>query len=71
LKSPVSIVLHLVTLAMVVYHTVTWFSATPKAVALWRNEERVGPGPIIAANYIAWVIVSAVIAGLVFAGARG
>ena len=48
LKSPVSIVLHLLALAMALYHTVTWFSVTPKVMAFWRGEERIPASAIIA-----------------------
>src|SRR4051794_2120436 len=70
LKSPVSIVLHLLVLAMVVYHTVTWFNATPKVMSLWRGEERVSPALIVGSNYVAWVVISAIVAGLALAAAR-
>lgn len=62
LKSPLSIVLHLIALAMVVFHTVTWFNVTPQALPLWRGEERVSATLILAANYAAWVIVSVFVA---------
>src|SRR4051794_40065933 len=41
LSSPLSIVLHLLVLAMVLYHAYTWFSLLPKVAVLWRGEERV------------------------------
>jgi fumarate reductase subunit C len=67
LKSPVSIVLHLLVLAMAVYHTVTWFNATPKVMVLWRGEERVSPTLIVASNYVAWVVISVIVAGIALA----
>ena len=70
LKSPVSIVLHLLVLAMAVFHSVTWFNATPKAMVLWRGEERVSPSLIVTASYVAWVVISAVVAGLALAASR-
>src|SRR5207244_10570620 len=38
LKSWPSIVLQLIALAFIVFHSVTWFNLTPKAVILWRGE---------------------------------
>ena len=32
LKSPASIVFHLLALAFAIYHSVTWFNLTPKAL---------------------------------------
>lgn len=70
LKSPVSIVLHLLVLAMALYHTVTWLNATPKAITLWRGDERVPPETLIAGSYVIWLVLSAVVAGIAFAAAR-
>jgi fumarate reductase subunit C len=67
LKSPVSILLHLITLAMVLYHTYTWFKLTPQAVPMWRGEERVAASQVVATNWIVWAIVTVVIAAIVFA----
>jgi fumarate reductase subunit C len=50
LKTPASIVFHLLTLAFAVYHSITWFNLTPKALPL----------PFIAAAHSAmWVVLSA------------
>lgn len=68
LKSPLWVVLHLVTLAMVVYHTVTWFQLTPQAMPVWRGEEKVSPALIIASNYVAWLVISVLVAWSAFAG---
>jgi len=61
LQSPWSVFLHLVVLAMVVFHSVTWFNLTPKVVILWRGEEKVSPAVIIGAHYALWLVVSVVI----------
>ncbi len=65
LKSRWSIAFHLVTLAMVLYHSVTWINLTPKVMVLWRGEERVSPVLIAASNYFAWLIVSGLVAWIV------
>jgi fumarate reductase subunit C len=70
LKSPVSIVLHLLVLAMAIYHSVTWFSAVPKITVFWRGEEKVSAGTILAVNYAVWVVVSVVVAGIALAASR-
>jgi fumarate reductase subunit C len=61
LNSPLLIVLQIIALPMVLYHTITWFNLTPKAVVVWRGEERVSPLLIAGANYVAWAIISIVI----------
>ena len=71
LKSPVSIVLHLIVLAMTAYHSATWFDSMAKVIVLWRGEERVSPASIVAAGYAAWVVASLVVVIIAFALARG
>jgi fumarate reductase subunit C len=62
LKSPLAISFHAVALAFAVFHTVTWFHLTPKAMAVRIGEERVKPAMIIAPNYAAWAVISAMVA---------
>lgn len=62
LHGPVSIVLHLLALPLVLYHSITWFNLTPKVMVLWRGEERVSPVLIAGANYLAWIVVSFLVA---------
>ena len=62
---PWMVALNVLALAMVVYHTVTWFAVTPQAMALRIRGRRV-PGPAIAgALYLAWFVVSALLYWLV------
>ena len=61
LNSPLLIFLQIIALPMILYHTITWFNLTPKALVVWRGEERVSPLLVAGANYVAWVIVSIVI----------
>ncbi|MGQ0848515.1 MAG: fumarate reductase subunit C [Actinomycetota bacterium] len=65
LRSPASIVLHLVVLALVLYHTITWIALTPKILVVRRGDEQVSPRLIAASNYLAWAAISGVVAWLV------
>ena len=58
-------VMQIVALPMVLYHTITWFNLTPKAMVVWRGEEKVSPFLIAGVNYIAWVVVSVVVVFIV------
>ena len=58
LDSPLLIALQIIALPMVLYHSITWFNLTPKAIVLWWGEERVSPILIAGANYVAWIIAS-------------
>jgi fumarate reductase subunit C len=59
LHNPFAILFHLLALAFALFHTVTWFALTPKAMPLRIGEKKV-PGPaIILAHYAVWFMVSA------------
>ena len=61
LTSPLSVVFQVATLVLAVYHTVTWFNVTPKALPLQMGEEFVPNGAISGAHYAGWAVLSAVI----------
>ena len=67
LRSPASIVLHIAALAFAVYHSVTWFNLTPKALPVQVGESFVPGAAIAGAHYAAWVVLSLVV--LAIAGA--
>jgi len=58
LKSPASLILHVMTFGFVMFHTVTWFNLTPKVVILWRGEKKVNPVLIVGAHYVLWLLGS-------------
>ena len=68
LRSPLAILFHAVALAFALLHTITWFNLTPKAMAVWRGEERLPAAMMIVPNYVGWVVVSGVIAWVVLGG---
>jgi fumarate reductase subunit C len=62
---PVVLVLNVVTLGFVVYHAITWFNLSPQAMVV-RIRGKLVPGLwIIASNYLAWVVISALVIWLV------
>ena len=65
LHCPLLIALQIIGLPMLLYHSITWFNLTPKAVVVWRGEERVSPLLIAGSNYVVWLIVSIVILWIV------
>jgi len=63
--NPLVVLLNLIALGFVTLHAVTWFNLAPQAMAV-RVGDRPLPGRVIvAANYVAWIIVSAIIAWIV------
>jgi len=65
LSAPWMVIFHIIALAAAIFHAVTWFNLAPQAMAV-RVGDRPLPGRVIvAANYVAWIIVSAIIAWIV------
>jgi fumarate reductase subunit C len=67
LRSPLSIVLHVLTLGFAVYHSITWFNLTPRALPIQIGESFVPDAVIAGAHYLAWFVFSLVV--LYLAGA--
>ena len=67
LRSPASIVFHVLALAFASYHSITWFNLTPKALPLQAGESFVPDGVISGAHYAGWALLSLAI--LFLAGA--
>jgi fumarate reductase subunit C len=58
LRSPLSIIFHLIALAAAVYHTVTWFAVSPKlAPILIIGKQRVPPVAVTAIQYVIAVVL--------------
>lgn len=66
LRSPASIVFHLLVLGFSVYHTATWFNVTPKALPVQIGEEFLPGGVITGVHYLGWAVLS--LAVLLMAG---
>jgi fumarate reductase subunit C len=61
LGSPFLLVVQWLVLVASLYHTVSWFAVTPKAMPVRVGDEQV-PGHLIAGgHYVAWLIVSFII----------
>jgi len=67
LKSPASIVFHVLALGFAAYHSITWFNLTPKALPLQFGEEFVPDAAIAGLHFVAWAMLSLAI--LFLAGA--
>ena len=58
LKSQLSIAFHVLALGFAVYHSVTWFNLTPKALPVQIGEEFMPDWVIAGAHYAVWVLLS-------------
>lgn len=61
LQSPVFIVLHILALGGLIFHSITWFNLAPKAMVVKVGKKHLPDGLIITANYAGWLIISLLI----------
>jgi fumarate reductase subunit C len=61
LQSPAAVVLQVIALMFVLYHSITSFNAAPTIMPVQRGDEKVDPRLVAGANYALWVIVTVVI----------
>jgi len=68
LRSPGVLALHVVVLAFVLLHAITWFHLAPKAMALRISGKKVPDAAIVMGNYAAFLVASAVLAFFILRG---
>jgi fumarate reductase subunit C len=68
MKNPLLIALNVISFFFVVFHTLTWFSLAPRAMAIRVRGNRVPEFLISSANYAAWLVVSGVVAWFLLRG---
>jgi len=65
LQNPILIAVNLIALFFVIFHAITWFNLAPKAMAVRMGGKRVPNILIAGPNFVAWIVVSAVLAWLI------
>jgi fumarate reductase subunit C len=65
LGTPGFVVLHVVALAFLLFHSITWFNLAPKAMAVRIRGKRVPDLVVAGSNYVAWLVLSAAVAFIV------
>lgn len=64
-SSPFSVILHVIILVFVLFHSITWFRLAPTAMVLKIGKKKV-PGPaIILVNFVMWIVLSVGIAWVI------
>ena len=58
LETPVVVILHVVVLVFLLFHSFTWLSLAPKAMVLHVGKRRLPDSAILAAHYLAWLAVT-------------
>jgi fumarate reductase subunit C len=64
--NPIVLTVNIVALAFVVLHSVTWFNLAPKAMVVKLRGRRVPASLVGAAHFGAWLVISAVVAVIVY-----
>ncbi|HKZ04657.1 MAG TPA: fumarate reductase subunit C [Methylomirabilota bacterium] len=62
LRTPLFLALNGVAFLFVLFHAITWLHLTPKAMVVRLRGKRVSDSLILAANYAAWLVLSAAVA---------
>jgi fumarate reductase subunit C len=65
LQTPALIALSVISLFFVVFHTITWFNLTPRAMVIRLRGKRLPDFLVAAPNYAVWIALSGAIAWLV------
>ena len=68
LQTPLFLTLNTVALVCVLFHTITWFNAAPAAVVARVRGKKVPAEIIIGSQYVAWVLLSGIIAWIFLRG---
>jgi len=68
LANPFILALNAISFFFLVFHAVTWFNLAPKAMAVRMRGKRLPAAAVAAPNYVAWVMVSAVVAWILLRG---
>lgn len=68
LKSPLSVLFHVLALAAAIYHTVTWFAVSPKAMPpIYLGKGPVPARAIIGGQYAGFIAVSIIVFAIAWA----
>ncbi|MUL46373.1 fumarate reductase subunit C [Mycobacterium sp. CBMA293] len=63
--APPLVALNIVTLLFLLLHAVSWFRLAPRAMVIHVRGQRLPARMVLAAHYLAWLVVTAVIAWVV------
>jgi fumarate reductase subunit C len=67
-RHPLVVLLNVVTLFFVVFHAITWFNLAPRAMVVHVGRKRVPASLIGGSNYLAWAVVTVLVAWLLVRG---
>lgn len=59
------IAINVIAMLFVLLHAVTWFALAPRAMVIKVRGSRLPPRQVVAAHYLAWLVLSAIVAWVV------
>ena len=65
MQNPLLIILNIISLFFVVFHTITWFNLAPSATPVRMGGKRLPDAMIAGPAYVAWIVISAFIGWLI------
>jgi fumarate reductase subunit C len=68
LRTPLFLSLDTVAFLFVLFHAITWFNLTPKAIVVRLRGKRVPDSIILGLNYAAWLVLSGAVAFMLLRG---
>lgn len=68
LQSPLLLALSALSFFFVLFHAVTWFNLSPKAMVIRVRGKRLPDLAVAAPIYVAWVVISAAVAWIILRG---
>ena len=68
LQTPLFLALDVFAFLLILFHMVTWFNAAPAAMVVRVRGKRVADWVLAGSNYVAWVLLSIVVAAILLRG---
>jgi len=68
LRTPLLVLLNTVSLLFVLFHAITWFNLTPRAMSIRLGGKRLPDYMISAPNYVAWAAISGLVGWILLGG---
>ena len=59
------VAINVIAMLFVLLHAVTWFALAPRAMVIKVRGRRLPPRQVVAAHYLAWLVLSAIVAWVV------
>ncbi|MFG1816983.1 fumarate reductase subunit C [Kribbella sp. NPDC049174] len=57
--------INVIAMLFILLHAITWFGLAPRAMVIKVRGRRLPPAQVVAAHYLAWLVLSAIVAWLV------